>query len=134
MGMTEQEREELRVRFRQQLNDEHALRLSAFEQKRDRVRDRRERKRARSRQAEIAQLQDEIRAEFYETHDYREYIDGAGRRHLVPPEEFEWRSSAKRRRHKKRHIRSEVPQRTRILAMWSAMLFVAVIAGLLLAK
>ena len=118
--------------FRAQLEAEHSRRAAELDQKRERQSRREERDEA-ARHAELFELREQARAEFYATHGYKEYTDSTGRQVWLSPEEYAWRH--KRRKHRKEPLLDpSFTNRKITLLFYAAMFVIAVIVGLLLAR
>ena len=130
--LSEEERLLALQEFRAQLEAEHERRAAELEQKLARQ-ERRDQAVEAARHAELYDLREQARAEFYAARGYREYTDSTGRQVWLSPEEFAWRN--KRRKHRKEPVLDpSFSSRKVTLLFYAGMAVIAVVVGLLLAR
>jgi hypothetical protein len=88
------EREDLRA----QLEAEHAERLNAFSEKRDKGRDRAKARQERKQHEQDMKVELAERVRFYKEKGYKKYVDSRGREHWLLPDEYAWRLKARKAR------------------------------------
>jgi hypothetical protein len=98
MSVSESEQEELRAKFRLEVEAEHLTNLKLLE-KRSHSKDSIAEKHAR--EAELAAIKQEVRNDYFISLGYQPYTDSRGHTQLIPPEDFE-RKQRRRRTRKKR--------------------------------
>ncbi len=134
MTLSERDRAALREQFLQELQEEHARRLKAFEARRARLR-RRSRSAEHAFLDEAAALREQVREEFYKANGYQLYTDSSGRQVWLPPEEYEWRTRRRRRRTRRRRTTDAgrgIDRRT--AAIYAAVVLLAITCGVFLVR
>lgn len=134
LPLKKDEEEAIRAEFHQKLQEEHHDRLDELAKKRARAKARSRNRSERKANADIARIHEEMREKFYKEQGYREYVDSVGRRHMVPPEEYDWRVKVRKRRGPKYRVHRETKARTRQLIGYGIVLMIAIVAGLILAR
>lgn len=125
--LTTEEREELAARIREDLEREHSGRLDRVQRWREGVH---RGDAARTREAELAHMREEMRAAFYQEKGYVR-ITEAGRDRWVSPEEAAWRSK-RRRSGKPSH--KPMNGRQSLLPFYVLAVLVAIALGVLLVR
>lgn len=127
MGLTDEEREELRTQFRRDLEsnfDDAEVRVKARKERRKR---REEQSSAAAREAEIQRLRLEAQESFYAEKGYVRYTDSRGRTSWIPEAAAERKKRRKKRR-KSNLLPAKLEQRT--IAIYLGILVLAVVVGL----
>lgn len=121
--MTDEERAEALARIREDLEREHSGRIERLSHWQT------GRQVSRSREAEVARLREEMRANFYKEKGYVQ-ISERGREKWVPPEEAQWRA---KRRGGRSH-RASAPGRPNMIAIYVLLVVVAAAIGAMLVR
>lgn len=135
MPLTEDERKQAEAAILSDLDREHARRLQTLNRKRERLRSRRAQQDQVQHELEIAAMREELRAQYYTERGYLKYVDSRGRESWLTPEEHEWRTKYRRRRHRNRLLVA-LPKGQRVwtIALYAGMLALAVVLGVLISR
>ena len=121
--------------LRRQLELEHEERLARFEERRASGKDRARESKDRKRRSHRHKAESAMRLEFYKEKGYKKYVDSRGREQWLPPQEFEWRTKARKAREarQKKYGGLDQGKHAHVWLMVSAAL-IAVVLGLLLIR
>ncbi|MEE2750040.1 MAG: hypothetical protein VX519_01310 [Myxococcota bacterium] len=115
-----------------QLEEEHRRRVVSMERRRARAEERRTTGNNSGQEATINDIQDRVRQQFYENHNYKRYVDSRGNAHWLIAEEYEWRMKHRKRSQKHRSGYSGIGKRQMRMRMVNiAVVVVAILAGLM---
>ena len=129
------ERDAIAARFREELEEEHTARQLAQERRRERAKAKASESEQRRQALLEADIQEQVRADFYKEKGYKLYTDSAGRQHWLTPEEFDWRTRARAQRDQRRRTyQPSIWVRKRTLVMYLSAAALAVLVGLFLVK
>jgi hypothetical protein len=129
--LTEEEKQALRQKVLDQLEAEHQERLNELEDRKKRAAERRGDRTRRRKEAEEAELRDQVREEYYAEKGYELYIDRSGHKKWIPKEELEWRM---RRRRTRRKDNAPMSNQARSLVFYAATTLIALLLGLYLLR
>ena len=121
MPLSEQEIQQLREKFRDELEEEHKIREQRALRKAERRKSRKDSRRSGPNREEEA-IKAEVRSQFYKEHGYEEKLDPTGRRLYLSPEEI--KNKQRKRRGKKNNRKSHKQQKDQ--NQWFIYLFVAI--------
>lgn len=127
--------EELRRQARAELETEHEERLERIRQRREHAKTRSRDKSDERKRIEETMVREQVREEFYKEKGYRLYTDSTGRELWLSPEEYEWRQRRHRHgRHKRRIYEPAINNRGRVWLFYVGLLILAIVVGIALAR
>jgi hypothetical protein len=117
---------------RAQLEEEHKRRLTSMSLRKAHARERRIQGANKDQESAINEIQDRVRQVFYETNDYKRYVDSRGNAQWLLPEDYEWRMKHRKRSGKHRSAYSGKEKRQmRMRAINVSVVVLAILAGLM---
>jgi hypothetical protein len=132
-ALTAEERAAARRAFEDELRADHERRQAKVASAEERRSAHRQARDVAARTVALNELKEQVRTEFYKTHDYRRYLDSTGREVWLSPKEYELRT---RRRGKRRGLSfdGERSPRWKAALLYGGLFVIALVMGLLLSR
>jgi len=121
--------------FLEQLEREHQEAKERFAKRKEMSKERREAKREEKAEKAEIQRQREIREKFYKDKGYKRYVNSRGKVMWLLPEEYEWRTRARKareQRHAKYRNVGDKGKQEKLL--WVGLVLIAMVIGLALLR